>query len=561
MKPPMKKAGRAFALLAGALAISGPAGCFTLGEGLDPPLRQLYYPTSVITSPGQRALYIVNSDFDIQYTGGTVQALDLASLRKCTLRLAASLADGRSQKQACVDDLHLGINDNSVLVPGPCGPIKVDDPLVCILEPGGLTPDEGLVSGPLIRSSRIIGAFASSATLVQNPEPGPDEITARLFVAVRGDPSITVFDLADDTNADVADPFLLDCDAVSTGRDPALGGRCGNGARAGVDRYDSIRLLTLPVEPVGVAVNDRGKAVVAVHQTAAAASLLSNNWAPIGAPGAEVSMEFTMTGLPDGPADIVSLPTPAYATLRADDPTFDYRPGFLATFLAAPEVDLLRYYDDSDGTARHFLQRVARFPIVTNTDGSDSRGVAVLDADRRACEADCDPADDACLLDCTDIPLQVFVANRAPASLLFGDLETQRVEKDGELTGMVDTLALNDMVPLSSGPSRVSVGNVLDADGRASPRVFAISFDSRYVVIYDPAQRRVEAAIRTGRGPHALAFDVTEKTATEEGHALLYVAHFTDSYIGVVDIDARHARTYGSMFAAVGTPTPPKESN
>jgi hypothetical protein len=268
-----------------------------------------------------------------------------------------------------------------------------------------------------------------------------------------------------------------------------------------------------------------------------------------------------MSGLPDGPADVVAVPTSGYAALRAEDETFDYRPGFLVTYLAAPQVDMVRFYDDSDGTSRHFLQRVASFPIATNTDGSDSRGIAILDDDRRACEATCDAADADCLRACVDVPLEVFVANRAPASLLHGRLETRLIEQDGVITGITDTLKLNDMVPLSAGPSRVAVGHVLDAEGRSVPRVFAVSFDSRYVAVYDPKLRRIETAIRTGRGPHALAFDIAEPAAGAPGHAFLYVAHFTDSYIGVVDLDASHPRTYGSMFAAVGTPTPPKESN
>ena len=43
-------------------------------------------------------------------------------------------------------------------------------------------------------------------------------------------------------------------------------------------------------------------------------------------------------------------------------------------------------------------------------------------------------------------------------------------------------------------------------------------------------------------------------------HSFLYVGHFTDSYIGVVDLDMRRPETFGSMFATVGAPTPPRES-
>jgi hypothetical protein len=40
----------------------------------------------------------------------------------------------------------------------------------------------------------------------------------------------------------------------------------------------------------------------------------------------------------------------------------------------------------------------------------------------------------------------------------------------------------------------------------------------------------------------------------------MYVGHFTDSYIGVVDLDMRRPQTFGSMFLTVGKPLPPRES-
>jgi hypothetical protein len=36
-----------------------------------------------------------------------------------------------------------------------------------------------------------------------------------------------------------------------------------------------------------------------------------------------------------------------------------------------------------------------------------------------------------------------------------------------------------------------------------------------------------------------------------------YIGHFTDSYIGVVDLD-RTGPTYGQILLSVGAPTPPR---
>ncbi len=566
MKPPSMKTGRSLSLAAGTLAVATVAGCFALGVGIDPPADELYYPTAVLTSPGKHALYIVNSDFDIQYTGGTVQTVDLDSVRRCVGQLAADLGTGALEGQACAN-AGLDVNVKQVIYPGPCSPIKLKFDASA---KGGSSPGtacELFVTGsqreqvqvPLIKESRIIGAFASSATLARSTDAGSGDASQRLFVTVRGDPSVTYFDTTDDTQ-DATDAFRLDC--KSDGTDD-LGGICPRGSRLGVSPYQSLRLIGLPVEPTGIAASDDGKAIVTVHQTGGTstqtggqASLLVNP--ALGTP----TLEFVLGGLPDYPQDVAAIPTSRYVQLKNEQgQNFDYRPGFLVTFRAAREVDLLRYFDDSSGTSRHFLQRVNAFTIATNSDGSDSRGIAVSQANRRACEDKCADGDEACLEACVDVPLDVYVANRTPASLLIGKLTTTLAHSGtGQISSLTETLNINDMVPLAAGASRVAVAEVLGKDGKRSERVFALAFDSRYLVIYDPAQNRVEATLRTGRGPQAMAFDIVEKSGDDSGRAFLYVAHFTDSYVGVVDLDTRNVRTYGSMFASVGVPNPPKES-
>ena len=59
----------------------------------------------------------------------------------------------------------------------------------------------------------------------------------------------------------------------------------------------------------------------------------------------------------------------------------------------------------------------------------------------------------------------------------------------------------------------------------------------------------------TGRGPQPIAFD------TGDDYSYMYVGHFTDSNLGVVDLDMRHiATTFATMFATIGSPVPPIES-
>ena len=108
------------------------------------------------------------------------------------------------------------------------------------------------------------------------------------------------------------------------------------------------------------------------------------------------------------------------------------------------------------------------------------------------------------------------------------------------------------------------VGNIITPTGTAAVRVFVICFDSAMVGIYDPDARRVEQWVHTGRGPHSFAVD-TDVAAdrgvpARPGYALGYVGHFTDSYLGVIDLDQRNVRTYGELILTVGAPSAPRAS-
>jgi hypothetical protein len=239
----------------------------------------------------------------------------------------------------------------------------------------------------------------------------------------------------------------------------------------------------------------------------------------------------------------------------------DYGASFLLTFRGEREIDVLRFNADAGSSpSRPFLTRAFAETISVDSNGSDSRGIAIDASARAACEADCAAGALECLRDCMDVPLRVFVANRAPATLLIGELKTEVIETDaGDPTGIFETLNIYDSVPLGFGASKVAVGHVIDEKGVKQVRAFAVSFDSRLVVVYDPDGRDTEATIHTGRGPHAIAIDNGPPGSTDV--AFLYVAHFSDSYLGVVDLDMRHRRTFGQMFASIGRPTPPAEAN
>lgn len=535
------------------------SGCFDPGEGVDPPLSRIYFPVGIAVSPANSRLYVANSDFDLQFNGGSLQAFDLERVRELTPVSCSSDGDCRDSQRCdtaatpenggvpsfwCVarsgDDAGkpcAGLGETTsatqVLIPGRCGFLDPKRP-----------PDGG---APLLLDAVGIGAFATDVLYRSRPD-GPG---GRLFIPVRGDSTLHYIDVVDDSEPEGV-PFELECGQSQSGGD------CDDQHRRGDDPdEENTRGLRLSQEPFGIDGTVDGDALVLTHQTEGAVSLFVNDGEAWGdgknSFGVGPKLEFAVGGLPQRPIGIATIPEPRIV----QETNVLYEPGFLVTFRDAAEVRLIRYFDDAASQPpRPFIQPSGGAAITVNSLGFDSRGIAIEHSQRDACEASC-PADagdprTGCLQQCAGVPLRVFVANRSPSSLLIGQTRpNQSPTSSDDLPQFFDTL------PLPFGPSRVVVGNVIDKLGVVRPRVFVVCFDSRKIGIYDPDGRRLEKWIETGRGPHAFAVDT--RVDGTDAHALAYVGHFTDSFVGVIDLDQR-SHTYGNMILALGRPTPPRAS-
>lgn len=516
-------------LLAAGLA---GAGCLIAAEGTSPPVDSIYFPTALTMSPGRTTLYVANSDFDLQFSGGSVQALDVGSpdgLRKRARDVADAVASGQDADAACAV-IGAKANASPFLHPGVCDPIDAK---------------------PFIRKAVAVGAFASSSVILRRKDEG-----ARLFVAVRGDPSITYFDIVDDT--DPANPlspcgeaFCLEC-----GVDPATN-RCGTTHLVGTDPFSNPRQLSLPTEPSSIdgAELDRssGDALVVTHESSSAASLVVNRW-PSDESGP--SLEYVLPNLDAGPISVASIPVPRIA--REATSSFAYRAGFLVSHRASATLSVVRYEDDAiSQPARPFLVRSGTASNSLSRTGTDQRGMAIDGEARAKCEAACVETDLTCMQECVAIPLRLYVVSRAPASLLVGTIETKPAFTNDELTGLSDRVSLDEEVPLPFGPSLARVGKIVGTNGELETRIFAVAFDARFVAAYNPTTHQIDTIIKTGRGPFGMAFDAgTSEDGTVESY--LYVGHFTDSYLGVVDLDARRP-TFGSFVLNAGPPVAPRE--
>jgi hypothetical protein len=515
------------------------------------------------TSPATR-VYVANSDFDLQFNAGALQAYDLERVRGLIPRECSGDADCRAGESCDLEPTaangnvpsHWCVSQTGAFAGAPCAAFGEASSAPRWLQPGRcgfvdpVAPQDG--GQPLLVASVGIGAFATDVIYRSRP-PDADCIEragARLFVPTRGDATLHFVEADDDTKS-VRTGFEFEC-----GQDNNQGD-CDDAHRAGGNADESPRALRLPPEPYGLDATLDGRAVTVTHQTQGAVSLFLNDW-DAGELRPPV-LEFVLGGLPVAAMNVASVPEPALVTeSAAQGEPVDYQPGFLVTFADAPVIKLLRYFADSPPTdpanpSRPFLVDSGTVTIGANSGSFDSRGVALDPSERRACEASCPAAwteRQPCLKECAAVQQGVYVGNRTPNSLLVGT-----TQPNSSATSSDDLPRFYDSVPMFIGVSRVVVGNIIDLDGLPRPRVFVISFDQRRLVIYDPEARVLEKEVETGRGPQALVIDQDPQGTYSWG----YLAHFTDSYIGVVDLDRRHAG-YGKIVLTLGVATPPRTS-
>jgi hypothetical protein len=521
-----------FCVGAGVLAL----GCFPTTDGDLVPLDRMSFPVAVTLSSGGDRLYVANSDSELQYNTGSLLVLDAKRIRAllpqscwtdadCSGALHCDDAEGEGTF-LCVDkrgsacgELGASTPTQRAQTPGPCG-----------------YADLGKYE--LVRAAARLPPFVTDMAYSRWVNSDGEQ-RARLYMPVRGDATLHWADVEDDANG--TGP-VLDCGQKSDPR-----GACdADHGRGNEDHERTPQGDALPTEPSGIAVSPDGRLILMGHQTVGQASIFVND-----AKGPELS--YVLDDLAFNPIGVAAIPPPRYASV-AD---LDYAPGFLLTYRRGsqetPRIDLLRYVE-SEGIDP-YLKLAATTTVTTNQTGTDCRGVAVDATTRQACEASCETAgpctaaDTACvdcLKDCALEPLDVYVANRTPSTLLVG------VTRPGlTATGSDDVPDLSDAEALRGSPSRVVAGSVIGMDGRPERRVFVLTFESRFLYIYNPLTASVEVRVQTGRGPQGFVVDAAR--------GLGYLAHYSDSYVGVVDLDRRHA-TYGQLLLNVGQPVSPQSS-
>ena len=575
--------------------------CYSAGAGTAPPPNTFYFPVGLAVSSGGNALYVVNSDFDLQWNGGTLQSYDLFQVRSDTEYLIGANLDANPPKATDV------AKRITFLVPWQ--PNCLAAPLISQGNGSRLPLGEACSppadSTKYFRHSVTIGAFATDlqlssiyleqvdstrkVTSAGDWNEGTPKVGTRLFAPVRGDATVTWADVgADDPSRtpSVDDGvFNIDCGQGSDNR-------CDAQYHTGSDPNEqgNTRHVTMPGEPFGMAQTPDQTALAVTHQSSGETSLFVTGLGddPVQS-GGDPSMQFVVEGMPTGGDGIAAVAHDRFAVpppceIHPTDPKC-VNPAFLETNHNTAEIDLLRYYSDNGSTLhRPFLNKEVAYSFAVNAPGTDSRGIVVDPTPRFACEAslsappldaDQQPGTSAELQACVEQhPARVFFANRTPPSLVVGEIG--EVSTFGGGTFDPDALRINANVSMPAGASRVYLAPIVDAGGLYELRVFVVGFDSNTVTVYDPEAGAIEATIYVGQGPFAMAFDpfdlnevaqhkkphpdLRQGSPTPSLYRFAYVASFTGSYLQVIDLDQslRGGATFENVVFTLGQPTKPK---
>jgi DNA-binding beta-propeller fold protein YncE len=404
------------------------AGCPASGDDLQPPRDNLIYPTGLAVSPDGSRLFAVSANSDLRWSSGSVLAADLDAIGELVSEwLAVPLGPDRCQGQA--------------------GPLARPECSCDLDEPAVLSCAQSLVFD---RDAGVrIGNFATDLDV---QDLGNGEV--RLFVAVRGDPSVTWIRQAG---------AELQCD----------------GSGEGFPLCDDDRVLAfasdpnraLRGEPFEVFVDSAQQLAMVTHLQGAAVSLITSPGDGAPALVDDIANLFSSNALGVQAAiGVAGRPVvPPGGGAAADQPPLVY-----VTSRTDNRVQMLSVAP-AQGDLPPRLVPAGQFFLNSVAPSTDSRGIAFDATGTRA-----------------------FVANRNPPMLHVLDTSTSA---EGAPRNEIHA-----NVELCRDPASLVAG-----DPGAGTRVYVSCFPEGQVWAIDPEAGVVEAIFATGSGPHALAMDEQRK--------------------------------------------------
>jgi hypothetical protein len=528
-----------------ALAALVVAGChWNLNDkGTDPATGQLYFPSGIAMDPGGRFVYVSNGNADLRFGGGTVMMVDMLAF-ECTVaavRARAALATTPIPGGACdgVDWLKLA---DTVIDNKNGQTICTRDPL----DPSIVDCDE---TAFILQNSTVkIGNFAGTIRVVPD-----NDVHRTLFVAVRGDPSITKIDVKlpgfpGGVAQNIGDPGLLDCFS------PAV--------------YQSLKQRPQYSPPMGA----RTWGLTTAPPSCDAGKLIQDYLCQAQPTCLQGNDQFNKTQLPTEPF-----------SMQVDNSTMP--PRLLVSHLATGQVSVINTKDDPsialksessaffppDGTGRHgafgLAQQNKNDPhstwYLTSTVNPQIATFRVGDSEIVIPQSTFGiNASFAQGGDVRDIVFdnggnRALITENNPPSVIVMDT---RPVTDG---GSGNLNLVTDIIDICQTPSHMGVRRLTTAgaDGTTpiiKTKLVVVCFLSSQVMIVDPDRPGVDDTIFNGfAGPNDVAFnfanddDPTSVTSLLPRHA--YVTNYSDSTIGVIDLEP-HSTTENRVIARLGYP-------
>jgi hypothetical protein len=527
------------------------AGCHwdLNSKSTDPQADQLYFPAGIAMDPNGRFAYVSNGNADLRYGGGTVMMLDMLSF-ECTI------AEARRQ-------MPLAPSDASTELPAACADAggdyhafwaQVASDAQCqrdVLDPSIIDCDE---SGFIFQNSTVaVGNFAGAIRLL----PDPDDANHRtLFVAVRGDPSITRIDVhfpgsskgnpGPDGNPlpvwaplDLSSPGVLQCfddpsslkarpqyDATThktSGAPPCDPSalvqdyQCQNEPTClkGTDQNDKTQL---PTEPFGMQIDTMSRRLVVSHLATGQVSVINIDAAPANALLSE-SVQFF----------------PPDATARH---------GAFAVAQQTPSDPHSLWYLTSNVNAQIATFRIADAGIVipqgtvalnnSFAQGTDVRDFVFDNGGNRA-----------------------FLTEANPPSVLVLDTRTD-VAMGSQPHNTVTDIVNVCQTPSHTGVRRFVVAGAPGTPPRVKTKIMVVCFLSNQLMIVDPDRPGVDETMFSGfGGPNDITFNFSDPGVPNPIAQLAprhaYVTNYSDSTIAVVDLEPGSI-TENQVLARLGMP-------
>ena len=496
------KSPRTFPLFLAVAGAAAASGCGLNQEGVPPPVDTFFYPASAVTDPTGHWLFVANSNADLRYNDGTLVMVDLRSAASDYLRGRRDPNDPSSMGWDDCPEADY-VNKPRVRSPEPqfcCWDQKDSNILNCD-ERFYIRPDSKVPT-----TTVAIGSFAAGMVL-QDPKAAQqacesnDTGPRRLFVAVRGDTSITWVDL-DDPKGD-GSILRFKCNSSADGSQGLV--TCDNDHRvtegavmlASATKDPNPPLVPLPNEPYALAIDDYYGLLYVGHLNGDTGHAYTGGFSLF-----DIAPEKDFLPPPEFIAPFPS-PFPPNANGLFGVTAFSRRPqGASAPIVYAssrytPIVTPLAAAvtcSESQASGQRFRD-IAAFPsgfsYSTNIAGSETRGIEFVG----------------------DRP---FVLQRFPPAL---------VTFSSTPTGMMPA----SMVETCSNPTYL----YQYAPAGQNPRLLVNCYDVGEIDVFDTVAPHLIRGFSVGRGPAGLVFP---PSSAFPGRSVAYVVGFGDNNISVVDL-------------------------